>query len=214
MNNLNCFVLHHLHISLRWNGFTPCPIGTPAVWLWSVEALLPMSQKEDISFFSKAPRLQISSAKGDHLFVPQNGHSTYIGKKRCNNRTLCCTTANGRVSRSRHRPSAKHNHNLASLVKNSTLLVQVPTPSSDTSTTSPSFSQSCGVRPMPTPEGLSLLSASFCRYNRRDGGFCYGRTYVPVKITSPGRRVVPWLKKAMVFLTLKIMSDVLLSCTT
>ena len=36
-------------------------------------------------------------------------------------------------------------------------------------------------------------------------------THVPVKITSPGSKVVPWLKKEMVFLMLKIMSAVLLS---
>ena len=36
-------------------------------------------------------------------------------------------------------------------------------------------------------------------------------TYVPVKITSPGSRVVPWLRKEMVFLILKIISAVLLS---
>lgn len=34
-------------------------------------------------------------------------------------------------------------------------------------------------------------------------------TYVPVNIRSPGNNVVPWLKKAIVFATLKIMSPVL-----
>lgn len=38
-------------------------------------------------------------------------------------------------------------------------------------------------------------------------------TYVPVNIKSPGRRVVPRLRKLIVFATPKIMSLVLLSCT-
>ncbi len=37
---------------------------------------------------------------------------------------------------------------------NSTLFVQDPTPSRLTSTTSPSFSQTCGFLPIPTPCGL------------------------------------------------------------
>ncbi len=80
-------------------------------------------------------------------------------------------------------------YSLALALANSTLLVQVPTPSNPTSTTSPSFSQSCGFRPIPTPCG------------------------VPVKITSPGKSVVPWLKKAIVFAIPKIMSFVLESWT-
>lgn len=43
--------------------------------------------------------------------------------------------------------------------ENSTLLVQVPTPSNPTSTTSPSLSQSCGFLPIPTPCGLCSKSA-------------------------------------------------------
>ena len=37
-------------------------------------------------------------------------------------------------------------------------------------------------------------------------------TYVPVNIRSPGINVTPWLRKAIVCRTLKIMSAVLLSC--
>lgn len=36
-----------------------------------------------------------------------------------------------------------------------------------------------------------------------------GRTYVPVNIKSPGRSVVPWLRKEMVLATPKIISEVL-----
>jgi len=72
---------------------------------------------------------------------------------------------------------------------NSTLFTQLPTPSKATSTTSPSLSQSWGFLPIPTPDG------------------------VPVKITSPGSRVVPWLKNAIVFAMPKIWSDVFPSCS-
>lgn len=58
-------------------------------------------------------------------------------------------------------------YSFAFVFENSTLFEHVPTPSSSTSTTSPSFSQTCGFLPIPTPCG------------------------VPVKIKSPGSRVVP-----------------------
>ena len=74
---------------------------------------------------------------------------------------------------------------------NSTTLVQVPTPSSSTSMTSPFLNQTgCGFLPMPTPWG------------------------VPVQMRSPGRSVVPLLRKEIVLRTLKIWSRVLLSCST
>jgi hypothetical protein len=57
-------------------------------------------------------------------------------------------------------------------------------------TLSPVFSQSWGVRPMPTPWG------------------------VPVRMTSPGSNVNAWEQKEMSSATPKIISLVLLSCTT
>lgn len=77
---------------------------------------------------------------------------------------------------------------------NSTLFVQVPTPSSSTSTTSPSFSHTCGFLPMPTPWGLqhnTWISDRIVTFGgaERKGG--KNNTHVPVKITSPGISVVP-----------------------
>lgn len=95
---------------------------------------------------------------------------------------------NGRLKIST--PQLIYFYSLDFALVNSTLFVQVPTPSRPTSTVSPSFSQSCGFLPIPTPWG------------------------VPVKIKSPGKRVVPWLKKAIVLATPKIISLVLLFCTS
>ena len=50
--------------------------------------------------------------------------------------------------------SAHHSRRTVNLEKDRLGTYQVPTFSSPTSTTSPSLSQSCGFRPMPTPEGL------------------------------------------------------------
>jgi len=46
-------------------------------------------------------------------------------------------------------------YNFAFSLSKTTLLVQVPTPSRYTSTTSPSFNHCCGFIPIPTPSGLS-----------------------------------------------------------
>lgn len=68
---------------------------------------------------------------------------------------------------------------------NSTLLVQVPTFSSSTSTTSPSFNQTFGSRPMMTPAGLGESAWSL------DKEALTISTHVPVKIRSPGISVMP-----------------------
>ena len=76
-------------------------------------------------------------------------------------RTLCI------YSLSRTLQTSFSHYSLGLLLTCSILLMQVPMPSRPTSTTSPSFSHIAGFLPEPTPCG------------------------VPVKIKSPGRRVVP-----------------------
>lgn len=90
-------------------------------------------------------------------------------------------------------------YSLGAGLSKTTRLTQDPTPSSATSTRSPSFSHSAGFRPMPTPWGLCVrISTARCRP--------WDCTYVPVKIRSPGKRVVPCDKNAIVLATPKIIS--------
>ena len=91
-------------------------------------------------------------------------------------------------------------HSLELGLSKTTRLTHDPTPSSETSTSSPSFSHNAGLRPMPTPWGLSLGVSSSSLIAP------LAATHVPVKIRSPGWSVVPWDRKAMVLATWKIMS--------
>ena len=79
-----------------------------------------------------------------------------------------------------------------------TLFTHVPIPSSPTSTMSPSRSHSGGFRPAPTPWGLLGFSNVLWRMG--------GIAYVPVKIKSPGKSVVPCERKAIVCATPNIIS--------
>lgn len=98
-------------------------------------------------------------------------------------------------------------HSFGLLLMYSILFTQVPMLSRPTSTTSPSLSHNGGFLPDPTPCGL-ITNQLFSESKQ-----ALGSTYVPVNIKSPGSRVVPWLRKLIVFATPKTMSFVLLSWT-
>lgn len=92
-------------------------------------------------------------------------------------------------------------HNAALLLVYSTVLTQLPTPSSPTSTTSPSFNHTGGCFPRPTPDGLFNQLVGFLEYKGDKT-----MTHVPVKIKSPGKSVIPCDKNEMVLATLNIIS--------
>lgn len=109
-------------------------------------------------------------------------------------------------------------YSFASCLANSTMLVlyffvsrrtspqvvvstyQVPTCSKPTSTTSPSLSQTCGFRPIPTPAGLFTCQIK----PSEDIEDKHKTTHVPVKMTSPGIKVTPRLSNETVCFTPKI----------
>lgn len=92
---------------------------------------------------------------------------------------------------------------------NCTLFTQAPTPFKPTSATSPSFSHRGGFLPPPIPSGLVIgVSKNPLGIPMGENG-----TYVPVKIKSPGRSVVPRDRNEILLATPKTMSLVDESCT-
>ena len=90
-------------------------------------------------------------------------------------------------------------HSLTDGLSKTTLFKQEPTPSRETSTWSLCFNQSAGFLPIPTPWGLCIREYLASAVHRI-------RTYVPVKMRSPGSKVVPRDRNDTVCATLKIIS--------